>query len=125
MAKSREERVAAHAAHTRGQYFRIAISVFTARKQRLEISSLCPHVAQHADDLYVIRSMQGEVANHSLRLLLTNCRHSTLLRPSLGAWMLSGLGTESDELPGYVVLTPQGMPTALSRNWTNTFPPGI
>ncbi|MDG1895871.1 MAG: DUF1501 domain-containing protein [Fuerstiella sp.] len=91
----------------------------------LEISSLYPNVARHADDLCVIRSMQGEVANHSPGLLLTNCGHSTLPRPSLGSWMLYGLGTESDDLPGYVVLMPNGMPTAQSRNWTSSFLPGI
>ncbi|MEO2014071.1 MAG: DUF1501 domain-containing protein [Fuerstiella sp.] len=91
----------------------------------LEISSLYPHVARHADDLCVVRSMQGEVANHSPGLLLTNCGHSTLPRPSLGSWMLYGLGTDSDDLPGYVVLIPQGMPTAQSRNWTSAFLPGI
>lgn len=91
----------------------------------LEVSELFPHVAQHADDLCVIRSMQGEIANHSPGLLLTNCGHSTLARPSLGSWLLYGLGNESDELPGFVVLCPRGMPTAQSRNWTSSFLPGI
>lgn len=91
----------------------------------LEISELFSNVAQHADDLCVIRSMQGEVANHSPGLLLTNCGHSTLARPSIGSWLLYGLGNESDELPGFVVLCPRGMPTAQSRNWTSSFLPGI
>ena len=91
----------------------------------IPISELFPHVAQHADDLCVIRSMQGEVANHSPGLLLTNCGHSTLARPSVGSWTMYGLGTESSELPGYVVLIPKGMPTAQSRNWTSSFLPGV
>jgi hypothetical protein len=91
----------------------------------LEVSELFPHVAQHADDLCVIRSMQGEVANHTPGLLLTNCGHSTLPRPSLGSWLLYGLGNESDELPGFVVLCPRGLPTAQSRNWTSAFMPGV
>tara|TARA_R110002049_G_scaffold72490_6_gene187344 strand:+ start:20194 stop:21609 length:1416 start_codon:yes stop_codon:yes gene_type:complete len=91
----------------------------------LEISDLFPNVAKHADDLCVIRSMQGEIANHSPGLLLTNCGHSTLPRPSLGSWMLYGLGNESDELPGFVVLCPRGLPTAQSRNWTSAFLPGV
>lgn len=91
----------------------------------LSISELFPHVARHADDLCVIRSMQGEVANHTPGLLLTNCGHSTLPRPSLGSWLLYGLGNESDELPGFVVLCPKGMPTAQSRNWTSAFLPGV
>ena len=91
----------------------------------LEVSELFSQVAQHADDLCVIRSMQGEVANHTPGLLLTNCGHSTLPRPSLGSWLLYGLGNESDELPGFVVLCPRGLPTAQSRNWTSAFMPGI
>jgi len=90
-----------------------------------DISELFPHVAQHADDLCVIRSMVGEVANHTPGLLLTNCGHSALARPSIGSWLLYGLGTESENLPGYVVLMPSGMPTAQSRNWTSAFLPGV
>lgn len=91
----------------------------------LEISELYPHVAKHADELCVIRSMQGEIANHTPGLLLTNCGHATLARPSIGSWLLYGLGNESDELPGYVVLCPKGLPTAQSRNWTSSFLPGV
>lgn len=91
----------------------------------IDISELYPHVARHVDDLCVIRSMQGEVANHTPGLLLTNCGHSALPRPSLGSWLLYGLGNESDELPGFVVLCPKGMPTAQSRNWTSAFLPGV
>ena len=91
----------------------------------LEISELYPNVARHADDLCVIRSMQGEIANHSPGLLLMNCGHPVLPRPSIGSWALYGLGTESEDLPGYVVLMPSGMPTAQSRNWTSAFLPGV
>ncbi len=91
----------------------------------MEISELFPHVAKHADDLCVVRSMVGEVANHTPGLLLTNCGHSTLARPSIGSWLLYGLGTESQDLPGFVVLCPTGMPTAQSRNWTSAFLPGV
>ena len=91
----------------------------------MPISELYPHVAKHADDLCVIRSMQGEVANHTPGLLLMNCGHSTLPRPSMGSWLLYGLGSENQDLPGFVVLCPQGMPTAQSRNWTSAFLPGI
>ena len=91
----------------------------------LEVSSLYPNVAKHADELCVVHSMQGEVANHTPGLLLTNCGHSALPRPSLGAWLLYGLGNESENLPGFVVLCPKGMPTAQSRNWTSAFLPGV
>lgn len=91
----------------------------------LEVSELFPNIAKHADDLCVVRSMVGEIANHSPGLLLMNCGHSTLPRPSLGSWLLYGLGSESQDLPGFVVLCPGGMPTAQSRNWTSAFLPGI
>ena len=91
----------------------------------LEISELYPNVARHADKLCVIRSMQSEIANHSPGLLMMNTGHSVLPRPSVGSWVLYGLGTESEDLPGYVVLMPSGMPTAQSRNWTSAFLPGV
>lgn len=91
----------------------------------LEISELYPHVAKHADKLCVIRSMQSEIANHSPGLLMMNCGNPVLARPSIGSWVLYGLGTESEDLPGYVVLMPSGMPTAQSRNWTSSFLPGV
>lgn len=91
----------------------------------MDVSELYPNLAKHADDLCVIRSMVGEVANHSPGLLLMNCGHSALARPSVGSWLLYGLGTEGRDLPGFVVLCPKGMPTAQSRNWTSAFLPGI
>ncbi|MCA9079753.1 MAG: DUF1501 domain-containing protein [Planctomycetaceae bacterium] len=91
----------------------------------LSISELYPHVAQHADDLCVIRSMVGGIANHTPGLLLMNCGHPALPRPSFGSWLMYGLGNESENLPGFVVLCPGGMPTAQSRNWTSAFLPGI
>ena len=91
----------------------------------MDISELYPNVAKHADDLCVVRSMTGEIANHTPGLLLTNCGHSALARPSIGSWLLYGLGTESANLPGFVVLCPKGMPTAQSQNWTSAFLPGV
>ncbi len=91
----------------------------------LEVSELFSNVGQHADELCVIRSMQGEVANHTPGLLLTNCGHSTLPRPSLGSWLLYGLGNESDELPGFVVLVPTRFAHGAVTNWTSAFMPGV
>ena len=91
----------------------------------MEISELYPNVARHADKLCVVRSMQSEIANHSPGLLMMNCGHPVLERPSIGSWVLYGLGTESEDLPGYVVLMPSGLPTAQSKNWTSSFLPGV
>ncbi len=91
----------------------------------MEISELYPNVARHADKLCVVRSMQSEIANHSPGLLMMNCGNPVLARPSIGSWVLYGLGTESEDLPGYVVLMPSGLPTAQSKNWTSSFLPGV
>ncbi len=72
----------------------------------LEVSELFPNVAKHADSLCVVRSMTSDIANHSPGLLMMNCGHTVLERPSIGSWILYGLGSESADLPGYIVLMP-------------------
>ena len=64
-------------------------------KSGLEISELFSNVAQHADDICVIRSMQADVPNHEPSLGLMNCGESRLHRPSLGSWVNYGLGSEN------------------------------
>ncbi|MBX7105275.1 MAG: DUF1501 domain-containing protein [Gemmataceae bacterium] len=91
----------------------------------LEISELFPHVAASADDLCVIRSMHADVPNHEPSLLLMNCGEARLIRPSLGSWLVYGLGTENQNLPGFVVLCPNGYPIQESQNWQAGFLPGI
>ncbi len=91
----------------------------------MEISELFPHVAKHADDLCVIRSMFSDVPNHEPGLMMMNTGNFTLPRPSVGSWALYGLGTENQSLPGYVVMCPSGLPTAQSANWRSAFLPGI
>ncbi len=70
----------------------------------LEISDWFPHVAQHADDLAVIRSCYGEGINHSGGCNLMNTGSILGGRPSLGAWVTYGLGTENQDLPAFVVM---------------------
>lgn len=91
----------------------------------LEVSELFPAVAKHADSLCVVRSMLSEIANHSPGLLMMNCGHTVLERPSIGSWLLYGLGSECEDLPGYIVLIPSGLPTAEAKNWTSGFLPGL
>lgn len=91
----------------------------------LPVSSLFPHVAKHADDLCVIRSMQANVPNHEPSLMLMNCGESQLVRPSMGSWVTYGLGTENQNLPGFVVLCPGGYPVTETQNWRSAFLPGI
>ncbi|MEO6436557.1 MAG: DUF1501 domain-containing protein, partial [Tepidisphaeraceae bacterium] len=72
----------------------------------LEISELFPRVAESADELCVIRSMHADVPSHEPSLLLMNCGESRLIRPSMGSWVTYGLGSENQNLPGFVVLCP-------------------
>lgn len=91
----------------------------------IEISELFPHVAKHADDLCVVRSMYSDVPNHEAALMMMNTGNLTLPRPSVGSWSLYGLGSENQSLPGFVVMCPGGLPTAQSSNWRSAFLPGI
>jgi len=75
----------------------------------LEVSDLFPYVAQRADDLAVIRSCFHEGFSHSQAQFLINNGWPRIGRPSLGAWVLYGLGCESHDLPGFVVLLEGGV----------------
>ena len=90
----------------------------------IEISELFPHTAAHADDLCIIRSMYANTPNHEQSMRLMNCGDERLSRPSLGAWLTYGLGTENANLPGFLVLCP-GLPVADVSNWRSAFLPGI
>ena len=91
----------------------------------LPVSEIFPHVATHADDLCVIRSMKADVPNHEPSLLLMNCGDGRLVRPSMGSWVTYGLGSENQNLPGFVVLCPDGYPITETQNWNSAFLPGI
>lgn len=90
----------------------------------LEVSELFSHTARHADDLCVIRSMHADVPNHEPSLMLMNCGHGQLSRPSMGSWVSYGLGSENENLPAYVAMCPGGMPIKRSENWRSSFLPG-
>lgn len=90
----------------------------------LEISELFPSVARHADRLCVVRSMQADVPNHEPSLMLMNCGEGRLVRPSAGAWVTYGLGTENQNLPGFVAMCPGGYPIKGPENWRSAFLPG-
>ncbi len=90
----------------------------------LPISEIYPHLAQCADDLCVIRSMHTNVPNHEPSMFMMNSGHVQSVRPSYGSWLLYGLGTENQNLPGYIVLG-QGLPVNGAANWSSRFLPGI
>ncbi|MBC7366716.1 MAG: DUF1501 domain-containing protein [Undibacterium sp.] len=91
----------------------------------IEVSDLFPHVAESIDDICVIRSMHADVPNHEPSLLLMNCGDARLPRPALGSWVTYGLGSENQNLPGFIAMCPGGYPIQESQNWQSGFLPGI
>jgi hypothetical protein len=92
----------------------------------LEFSELLPNIAQHADDIAVIRSMYGEHRNHEQAIWLANTGLIVSGRPNIGSWVAYGLGTGNQNLPAYVTLPdPDGHPTDGARNWSNGWLPPI
>ena len=90
----------------------------------IEVSEIFPHIAGCVDDLCVIRSMHTNIPNHEPSLLMMNSGETQPTRPSMGSWLLYGLGTENQNLPGFVVLCP-GKPVVGPQLWGNSFLPGI
>jgi hypothetical protein len=85
------------------------IASFSKRGQAgTEISDLFPHIGRVADDLCVVRSMQTEQINHDTAHAFMNTGSIIKGRPSMGSWLLYGLGAETQDLPGFIVLTSQG-----------------
>lgn len=91
----------------------------------LEVSEIFAHVGQCIDDICVIRSMYAQVPNHEPSLMLMNCGEGTLVRPSVGSWITYGLGTENQNLPGFIVMVPGGLPITGPQNWRSAFLPGV
>ncbi|WP_309713849.1 DUF1501 domain-containing protein [Armatimonas sp.] len=87
-----------------------------------EVSELFPKVAECVDDLCVIRSMVADNINHNGACLQMNTGEQAFSRPSLGSWLLYGLGTANKNLPGYVVLSP-AQPAQGAPLWTSSFLP--
>ncbi|MCI0408101.1 MAG: DUF1501 domain-containing protein, partial [Acidobacteria bacterium] len=90
----------------------------------IEVSELFSHVGACIDDIAVIRSMQADVPNHQPSILLMNCGDARLIRPSLGSWVTYGLGSENQNLPGFVAMCPGGHPDGGPQNWRAGFLPG-
>lgn len=89
-----------------------------------QFSDLMPHIATRADDICMIRSMHTEQFNHHPAQLMLNCGSPLAGRPSMGSWVVYGLGSESESLPGFVVLrSGRSAPGASTGNWTSGFLP--
>jgi hypothetical protein len=90
----------------------------------IEVSELFPMIGSCMDDIAVIRSMQANVPNHEPSLMLMNCGDAVMSRPSVGSWVTYGLGTENQNLPGFIAMCPGGYPIKEAENWQSGFLPG-
>src|SRR5579862_2762788 len=90
----------------------------------IEVSELFPKVAEHIDDCCVIRSMHTDNPGHEIGLMRMSTGHLVPGHPGMGSWITYGLGTENQNLPGFVVLCP-GVPVMGAQLWTSAYLPGI
>lgn len=89
----------------------------------MPVSELFPHVAQHVDKICFLRSMVADGLDHGGALLQMHTGTVVLTRPSYGSWLLYGLGTENQDLPGYITINPHRGHSGV-RNWSSSFLPG-
>jgi hypothetical protein len=95
-------------------------------KSGTEVSELLPHIAQRVDDIAVIRSMYTTHIAHDFALFIMHTGRMLPGRPTIGAWVVYGLGSENQNLPAYVVLDdPKGLPVNDIQNWQAGYLPGV
>lgn len=103
-------------------------SPFTFQKygqSGIEVSSLFARTAQHVDDMAVIRSMYTDIPAHEVATVFMNTGSIRITKPSLGSWVVYGLGTENQNLPGFISLRAGGLPPGGVKNYGSAFLPGI
>ena len=91
----------------------------------MELSDLLPHIGSVADDICLIRSMHSEQFNHHPGQLLMQCGRAEFGLPVMGSWLTYGLGSESENLPGYVVLTAGRGSSGGATLWQSGFLPSV
>jgi hypothetical protein len=90
----------------------------------IEVSEIFAEVGECIDDICVVRSMYADLPNHEPSLMLMNCGDNLMVRPSMGSWVTYGLGTENQNLPGFIAMCPGGYPVKETENWRSAFLPG-
>ncbi len=93
-------------------------------KSGLRMSSLLPRIGEHADDICVLNSLHTDVPNHSPAFVQMHTGSFQFVRPSLGAWTVYGLGSENENLPGFVTLNPPAGDGG-AQNYGSAFLPSI
>lgn len=88
------------------------------------VSDIFPQVGACVDDISFIHSMHTDIPEHAGAILMMNLGHLQPNRPSMGSWLVYGLGTENQNLPGFVAMSPRAEPRGRLANWGNAFLPG-
>src|SRR5215510_4818745 len=99
---------------------------FTKRgKSGIEVSEVFDALGDHVDDMAIIRSMYTDIPAHDVATIFMNTGSLRMAKPSLGAWTLYGLGTENQNMPGFISLRPGNVPPGGASNWQASFLPGL
>jgi hypothetical protein len=94
-------------------------------QSQLEVSELFAKTAAHADDLAVVRSMWTDIPAHEVATVFMNTGSLRIIKPSMGSWLVYGLGTENQNLPGFIALRGGRLPPGGSTNYGAAFLPGV
>ena len=94
-------------------------------KSGIEVSEVFPYLAEHVDEMAIIRSMYTDIPSHDVATVMMNTGSLRLPKPSVGSWVVYGLGSENQNMPGYISLRPGGLPQGGSQNWQSAFLPGV
>ncbi|MCU0705971.1 MAG: DUF1501 domain-containing protein [Fimbriiglobus sp.] len=124
LTKRHGEKIDLNTGRSKGALMKSPFSFKKYGQAGIDVSELFPEVGGCIDDICVIRSMHTNVPNHEPGLLLMTCGHNQATRPSMGSWLTYGLGTENQNLPGFVVLCP-GKPVVGPALWNSGFLPGV
>ncbi|HUR46481.1 MAG TPA: DUF1501 domain-containing protein [Candidatus Saccharimonadales bacterium] len=99
---------------------------FTPRgKAGIPVSEVFTRLGEHVDEMAIIRSMYTDIPSHEVATVMMNTGSLRLAKPSMGSWVLYGLGTENQNMPGFISLRPGNVPPGGSQNWHSAFLPGV
>jgi hypothetical protein len=95
-------------------------------KSGIEVSEVFPKIGEHVDDMAIIRSMYTDIPAHEVATVMMNTGSLRLAKPCMGSWVVYGLGTENQNMPGFISLRPGGgLPPGGTQNWQSAFLPGV
>src|SRR4051812_40577786 len=95
-------------------------------KSGIQVSEVFPNLANHVDDMAIIRSMHTDIPAHEIATVMMNTGSRQLARPCLGSWAVYGLGSENQNMPGFISLrNGGGLPPGGTQNWGSAFLPGV